>query len=91
MNETLTIKNVDLKDLEQQRLLLISIIMDDVILSTMTADQQYALQGIIAMLDSWADGVYHNGVRSVSIDTSLVQSLTKRIEAYPVELKWRNR
>lgn len=91
MNETLIIKDVDLKDLEQQRLLLISISMDDAILSTMTADQQYALQGIIAMLDSWADDIYHNGVRSVSINTSLVQSLAKRIEAYPVELKWRNR
>lgn len=52
---TLRIPNVDLRLLKQQRKQLILITGDDSILSTMTAKQQGALQGILNMLDSWSD------------------------------------
>lgn len=56
--ETLTIDYVDLKELENQRIQLHSIITDDSILSCMTAEQQDAIQGIQNMLNQWSDNLY---------------------------------
>jgi len=58
MNETLTIKNVDLKGLEQQRLVLPNIVTYDAILSTMTIEEQYTLKNILNMLNSWSADIY---------------------------------
>jgi hypothetical protein len=55
---TLVIHNVDLHELECQRMELLRITMDDSILSTMDEKQQDALQGLLHMLDAWSDAKY---------------------------------
>jgi hypothetical protein len=65
MNDTLIITDVDLKDLELHRQQLGGIIEDDSILSTLTPDQQDALQGIAAMLDAWSDKRYHAAIGNI--------------------------
>ena len=52
---SLVIHDVDFDLLEHHRKLLTSIEMNDSILSTMTADQQDALRGVVSLLDAWSD------------------------------------
>ena len=54
MLETLILENVDLKKLEEQRLILHTVHKG----CTINSSQERALDGIVNMLDVWSDNIY---------------------------------
>ena len=76
---SLVIHDVDFDLLEEQRKLLTSIEMNDSILSTMTADQQDALRGVVALLDIWSDDLYFSGVYPAARPSQATIAKFKRV------------